>query len=196
MDTMRVLPIIGVTAVVLAGCTQPQSHARIGIVAQPHGELRVGDFAPDFSFHDREGKLVSLADVRGEVTVLVIAELEDTDACVTARAIIGLVEEYSSDDVSVKYVCVSETADGSPDLKSNIVERCGLESDRVIGLCDSASWVKALYQAKETGVYFVIGHDDRIAGMGTLADAPGLERTLRKSVSERRMLLAAGPRDD
>jgi len=49
------------------------------------GQLKIGDRAPDFSFTDPEGKMVSLKDFKGKKLILYFYPKDDTPGC-TAEA--------------------------------------------------------------------------------------------------------------
>jgi len=156
----------------------------------------MGDLAPDFPFYGPDEKRVPLNTVRGHVTVITIAEWQDRNLCSVARGVVALAEKYSSQDVDVKYIAVSEPTERLCDMKSNVVERCGLKSERVIGLCDSTARVRELYGIKAIPAYVVIGHDGRIAALGKLDGLEVVETALRKAAREYQMSLAAGPQND
>ncbi|MEW6356591.1 MAG: redoxin domain-containing protein [Planctomycetota bacterium] len=188
--------IVVVLAVVsLLGCEQPEEQASVGIVAQPSDELRVGDRAPDFDSYSATGERRRFSDIRGDVTILALTHAPDPEVCSVAANILMLAEKYADLKTNVRFVCVSAPAGDQCDLKANIAEKCGLQSLRVVGLCDAGGRVRDLFRAGKGQVYFVIDGDGRIVAKGPIDDLRGMEAALRKAVRAYEADLP-GPYDD
>jgi len=184
MGWMRCIAVAALALPVLMGCEAPERRSDVGVVAELSNGLRVGDYAPGFEFYGGDGKRVRFTDVRGDVTIVAITDAVDPNVCSIAGNILLLAERYSSIDTNVKYFCVSEPKGETCDLKANIVEKCGLKSIHVIGLCDAGGRVKRAFRVEENNVYFVVGGNGRIAAKGQLGNLGGLEGALRKAVSQ------------
>ena len=162
-----------------------------GVVAEPQGALRVGDPAPNLSFYGPDGKLALLSDVRGDVSVLALVGLRSPRSCTISANAVRLAEKYSGPDTSVKFICISEASQGACDVTANVIQRCRLHSDRVIGLCDSGTTARTLYRATGPGAYYVIGHNWEVVGMGELDDTARMEKAVRKAVCKYRRALSS-----
>jgi hypothetical protein len=182
MDWTRHVAVAAIALAVLTGCEEPDRRTDVGIVRELSDGLQVGDRAPGFDFHRGDGKRVRFDNVRGDVTIVAITGAVDPNVCSIAGNILLLAEQYSGIDTDVKYLCVSEPEGDTCNLQANIVEKCGLKSMHVIGLCDAGGRVKRLFRTKVDNVYFVIGGDDRIAAKGQLDNLRSLEEALRKAV--------------
>ena len=157
----------------------------MGIVGDPAPEttLAIGDFAPNFGFNDASGKHVLFHDVRGDVTILAIVGPEKPGACGIAGSLLDLANRYSNQDVDVRVMSISKPQGGMCTLHSNVVQQCGLRSDRIIGLCEDSGQISRLYKTDDVNVYFIVDQDGKITGKGSLSDLGGLRKCLAKTAS-------------
>jgi hypothetical protein len=173
-------------ALTFIGCKGTTSPVETGIVGPPLPEesLAVGDLAPRFGFNDVNGKYVRFNAVRGEVTILAIVGATEPETRGVVESLLDLANRYSNEDVDVRFACISVPAGGVGTPDSNVVQRYGLRSSRLIGLCDDSGEIRSLYKVKKPGVYFVIDEDGKIAGKGNLADLADLKNCVARVASK------------
>jgi hypothetical protein len=179
---------VGITAllaVLFAGSQARATEPTVGIVGESpvKTSLRIEGRAPSFGFYDGSGNYVRFDKVRGDVTILAFTSASKPGVCSMADSLENLAQCYSNWEIKVRYVNVTEPVGGKCDLNSNIVQECGLKSDRVIGLCDEGGELKNLYLADKPNVYFIIDYDGNIAGMGDLSDLATLKKVLAETAN-------------
>lgn len=175
-----VFVMMGLTVMGLGlGCTNEQV-ARTGTVLG--GELRVGDYAPDFSFAGPEGKIETFGAVRGVVTLLTFPARRDWPNCEQCARVAQLAGEEAALNTSVMVVSV-----GSPEGegKSLSLYRCSIKSPAgLVVLEDRHGWVRRLYGEQAAGHFYVIGFDGRIAAIGSIEDQNTMKASLDSAVNE------------
>jgi len=184
MSVLRAVLIVALFVGLLLTTGPLQAAGGVGIVAQPGDALRVGDKAPDFPFYTASGKRAYFHASRGDATILAFVDSSRPDVCAIAGTILQLAEKYSGIETDVKFICVSAPDGDTCDLDANVVQKCGLQSLHILGLCDAGGRVRSMFRAKSAGVFYLIDGDGRITAIGKVEDLRGMERALRAAVRD------------
>lgn len=129
--------------------------------------LNVGDFAPNFTLTDKDGRTVSLSDYRGKKTVLYFYPKDNTPGCTRqARAFAAAYEDFKSRDVAVIGISRDSVASHLKFAEKYSLPFVLLSDPERLAIEAYGVWQeKKLYGKTSFGVVrttFIIGEDGRI----------------------------------
>lgn len=177
---MAWLLALGVGCGLSAGCSN-EHVARTGTILA--GDLRVGDYAPDFSFVGQDGEVRTFGSIRGVVTLVVFPTMPDWPDCQRCSAIAALAGQHTKENTPV--VAVSIATPGSGEKALAKLHQCKVKGPSpLIALHDRQGRVRAMFGSKAAGRFYTVDSNGRISAIGSLDDLNAMKAALQSSVDE------------
>ena len=163
----------------LAGCAEERA-PQFGVVSA--NDLKVGDYAPDFSFVGQNGQVETFAHIREVVTIVVFPVDPAWPNCDRCREIVQIADAASTRQSPVAVVSIATPAKPAEECAA-AMHRCAVRGQsHLVALHDHAGRVRAMYGAQAAGKYYIVDWMGRIVATGPLSDRSGMETALRNAV--------------
>jgi hypothetical protein len=173
-----------------SACATPAATPITGESLADHGPHTrgVGDPAPGFVFVTEGHRLRSLAEVRGDVTLVVFSDDPAWPGCQFCRAVAMLAESMSDDAVDVRVVTLARPERDADDALAAL-RACAIPSDRLVAITDRADTIRESWGVDAGGRWFIVNHWGRIEATGPVSDLATAERFLGRTVERENALL-------
>lgn len=168
-----------------AGCAPRDCRPLAATALRPYGraELDVGDEFREFVFDTSAGERTRLSAVRGRVTILAFPDDPGWPKCDLHAQLVELAARESRWLVEVTVVSVGRPA-GPCDTALDAGLACGIETPRLVFVCDPHALVHELYGSTAPGHYYLLTNFLKVNAIGDLADLDGLRAATRALVRE------------
>lgn len=171
-----------IAAAALTGCQSSEGmRTGMSLADAGHAQVEVGDRTPDFAFVADDESLTRFHEIRGRVTVLAFPDDPEWPNCASCRQLANIAAEKSQVRINVMAVSVAGPHKPCHEALPS-VERCEVDADHLVAICDRRGEIRHIYGADVDGKYFVINNHGKVVAAGKLGDWEQLAEDVKCAV--------------